>query len=382
MQLKRKKRQAGDTLVEVLLAFSIFGAAATTITRTMNEGYSKMFISGQQSQTQALMKGQLAIVQAAHDAEVKDPNTSVWDNIIAAIADTDSTRRETVNADGCTYTINKNRIYFITAGGATWTQPQKVPAVTDTAHQAVTATTVTPKPDGTTIWIEAKYTPPNLITHSRGYYDFYVKGCWSDGSINRQLKTVTRLYDLVAPPGEGSPITPSPPPATPIVVDPIQFAGNPYRTCLAQSPEEGNEALQSAPSGPLFSSPSYVFPCQPHSGGVYSCTNYDVDYNSQVVVAGRYTMTVGYLDALCGSASSESLNTSGGEYYYRVEVYRNGVKEGSMALDPNLTQGTFTFNSLNPGDVIGFRWWNNRFIGFTNKDPDFILRNVRLDYLQ
>lgn len=385
MQLKRKKRQAGDTLVEVLLAFSIFGAAATTITRTMNQGYSQMFVSGQQSQVQAQMRGQMAIIQAAHDAEIKDPNSTVWDDgIVRMIADTDADRQAGVSADGCTYSLNKNRLYFTTPASSAWTQAQFVPKVTDTAHQAVTSSTVTPKPDGVSIWTEAKYTPPNLVTHSRGYYDFYEKGCWSDGGINRQLKTVLRLYDTVAPAGEGSPITPTPPPASPIVVDPISFAGSQYKTCVPQSPEEGNETFQSAPTNPLFSSPSSMFPCQLNSGGVYSCTNYDADFNSQVIVPGKYQMTLSYVDALCGTNSAQTLTTAG-TYYYRVEVYRNGTKVGSMALDPALPQGTFTFSALAPGDVIGFRWWNNRWIvvnGYPNQDPDLVLTNIRLDYVQ
>lgn len=388
MQLKRKKRQAGDTLVEVLLAFSIFGAAAVTITRAMNEAYSQMFVNGQQSQVQAHMRGQLAIIQAAHDAEVKDPNTGVWDDITRVIADTDIDKWAAVNADGCTYTLNKNRLFFPTAAGGTWTDPQFAPKVTDAAHQAVNASSVTPSPDNGGVWIEAKYTPPDLVRNTRGYYDFYAKSCWSDAGDNRQIKSVMRFYDLVVPPGEGSAVVPTNPPSDPVQVTTIQIPGNGYLAgrCMSINPLEGNELFGSPPAGALFSNPSGSYPCGPIVGNnstVYTCTNYDIEYPSSVVVAGRYQMTLSYQDALCG-AGGEALN-AGGSYFYRLEVYVNGVRDGAMVLNPDVPTAVYTFNSLPAGANIGFRWWNNRFFNtflIFNKDPDFVFRNIRLDYLQ
>lgn len=209
--LKRRTKQTGDTLIEVLLAFSIFAMAVTTITRAMNDGYARMFSSGQQSQVQSLMRGQLALVQAAHDSEVKNPNSPAWDAIVASIAPNgpskDANTRKQVNSDGCTYTLDKNRFFFNTAQNGVWTQPQMVAAAAAPGDQPARPDGVTPSPDGTSLWIEAKYTPPT--THpvtgkqSRGFYDFYVKACWTD-KVQRQLKTLLRLYDLTTVAGEGS----------------------------------------------------------------------------------------------------------------------------------------------------------------------------------
>lgn len=384
MQLKRKKRQAGDTLVEVLLAFSIFGAAATTITRAMNEGYQQMFANGQQSQVQALMRGQLAIIQAAHDAEVKDPNSGLWETITGAIADSPQDDESAVNADGCTYTQHKNRLYFTTGSGGAWTQPQIRPKVTDPAHLAVSPRTVTPTPENGAIWVEAKYTPPDA--DSRGFYDFYVKSCWSDSRIARQLKTVSRLYDLVPATGESSQFTPNPPNQNPIPVDPVVMRGNEYSTgkCVPTTPLEGNEFTQTRPTNALFSSPSGMYPCGPIAGNpntVYTCTNYDIEYPSQVTFAGRYQMTLSHLDAVCGGGAE--VLSAGGAYSYRLEVYKNGTWVGTMNINPDSPSSTFPFDLLSPGDTIGFRWWNNRFFPTSpGKDPDFTFTNIRLDYVQ
>ena len=235
MQLKHRK-QAGDTLVEVLLAFAIFGMAATTIIRTMNDGFSRMFSSGQQSQVQALMRGQISIVQAAHSAEVKDPSYTVWDTLIDEIANDPAGSsiytQAAVNGDGCTYTLNKNRLYFATEPNGTWTVPQKKAAITSAAGQAVMAQTEAPSPDGISMWIEVKHTPHGSMVNGttnqgRGYYDFYVKACWSDGRINKQLKTVTRLYELIPAPGEGSPVGFTIPPVAE-AVNPIQIVSNAF----------------------------------------------------------------------------------------------------------------------------------------------------------
>lgn len=390
MQLKHRK-QAGDTLVEVLLAFAIFGMAATTIIRTMNDGFSRMFSSGQQSQVQALMRGQISIVQAAHNAEVKDPSSTAWDTLIDEISNDPSGSsvyaQAAVNGDGCTYTLNKNRLYFATEPGDTWTEPQKEDAITAPAGQAVTVETVAPSPDGISMWIEAKHTPHGSMVNGtanqgRGYYDFYVKACWSDGRINKQLKTVTRLYELIPAPGEGSPVTPTAPPAAE-AVNPIEITGNAFANCVTLSNGEGTEAA-GPPSYPLFSSPDTTgsFPCRNTAdGGTYSCSNYDIGYASQVTVPGKYLLTVEYRDALCSSGAAQALNAAGA-YSYRVQVYLNNAVVGNMILNPDVSQGTVTLDSVPPGAALGFRWWNNHWFSPADpsgKDPDFVITRLRLD---
>lgn len=190
--LRFGRGQAGDTLIEVLLAFAIFGAAAVVVTRTMNDGFTRLFVSTQQSQINAIMQGQQALLQAAHDEKAEHSGATHWDAIIANVSD------GPVNADGCTYSANKKRLYFPMSGSDWLTVSTK-----DTGLQAVgvvPANSETPtNADGDSIWIEAQYTAPDPATKRRGYYDFYIKACWQDASVSvpRQLKTVLRLYDLV-----------------------------------------------------------------------------------------------------------------------------------------------------------------------------------------
>ncbi len=397
MQLKRRK-QAGDTLVEVLLAFSIFGLAATTIIRTMNDGFTRMFSSGQQSQIQSVMRGQIAIIQKAHADEVQDPASDTWDTVVSAISPANDTtspalaadqRDDVVNADGCTYSKNKNRIYFTTDSGATWTTPSLKTGST-AGDVAVAPSGETPVPDGVSIWVEAKQTKHGDVgsngkpNNGRGYYDFYAKACWSDGRVNRQIKTVTRLYELVAAPGEGSPVTPPTPPADE-VVNPISIAGNAYIAgkCVTISDLERTEAM-GAPAYALYSSPapSGTYPCKTTGdGGVVSCSNYDVGYASQVTAPGKYLLTLQYKDIACSTSATQTLS-AGGAYYYRVQVYINNNVVGNMVLNPDTSSGTLVIDSIPPGAEIGFRWWNNHWFSPADpsgKDPDFTILRVKLD---
>ena len=384
MQLKRRK-QAGDTLVEVLLAFTIFGMAATTIIRTMNDGFARMFSSGQQSQVQSLMRGQAAIIQAAHNAEVKDPSSPTWDNLIAAIASSTAARQAAVNGDGCSYTVNKNRLYFDTTSDAEWTGAESRAAVT--APTKVATDTVAPTPDGISMWVEAKHTPNGAVVNGktnsgRGYYDFYIKACWSDGRVDRQLKTVSRLYELVPTAAEGSPVTATPPPPPSPVQVTLNGSQYAFGQCVPKA-DTDREEVEGPPSEPLFSNgyPGNPYACHPLVGRpetTYSCTNYDVGYAPSIPVAGGYRLTLSYLDGDCGTDNPQFLGV-GGAYTYRLIVYKNGVQVGTMNLPADGTSGTFDFGSLGPGDTVAFRWWNNHFIPPTGKDPDLVITQLRFN---
>lgn len=380
MQLKRRS-QAGDTLVEVLLAFTIFGMAATTIIRTMNDGFTRMSSSGQQSQIQSLMRGQAAIIQAAHNAEVKDPGSTTWDTLIEAIAATPADRQTPVNGDGCTYTANKTRLYFDTDTNVPWTGPESRPALA--VDTKVAADTVTPEPNGIAMWVEAKYTRHGALVNGktnngRGYYDFYTKACWSDGRVDRQLKTVTRLYELLPAPGEGSPVTATPPP--PPSPAQVSLNGSQYIAgrCVPQNPLT-NDSTVPAPTYPPYSSPNATYPCAAMSGypqSVYSCSNYDVGYRPNVPAQGNYRLTIAYQDAICGGGPE----TLGAAYSYKVAIYNNGTKVADMNLPADGGTAVLASMPLTVGTTneITLRWWNNHWITTPtgNKDPDLVFMNL------
>lgn len=185
---RSRRRQAGETLIEALLALSIFGAAALTVTRAMNEGYARIFASTQQSQVQSIMQGQLTIIRAAHNREVLDPGSTAWDTIVTAIG-SGTSATAAVNPDGCTYSANKSRLYFDTTTEGAWSAGVRGVSARDIP---VSPSSETPGPNGNNLWVEAQRGGGGS---ARGYYDFYVKACWDAGG-ERQQKSVMRLYDV------------------------------------------------------------------------------------------------------------------------------------------------------------------------------------------
>lgn len=451
----RSRLQRGETLIELLLAFAILSLALVTVMRTMNGGFGSLFVSGQRSQVESQMRGQLAILQSAHQQAVANPSGTEAANWNAIVASIGADPLKAVDADGCAYTSQKNRLYFAAGSGTSWTGTVGVRST-----GALTTSTETPTPNGNTLWIEARHTPKKDF--ARGYYDFYIKSCWDgDGSVRQQAKMVTRFYDLDAPAAPAydnmsfvasstgcANSTPASNPkisyvlsnpnnypmgnvsvyvnsvllnthqlnssqtinyttpagygggqydltavldATGAVVArqvtiplcPIDIRGSEYNAgqCRPLYDYEGQE-WNPRPTYAFLSNPGpYSYPCQtfPSYGTVYTCVNYDVNYPSRVTVAGAYRMTLSYLDANCGDASNETMNVTG--YYYRVDVYRNSIYAGTMSLSPGapILDATFNFPVLNPGDTIGFRWSNNRFINPGMRDPDLVIYNIRLE---
>lgn len=411
MSLMRHKRQRGDTLVEVILAFAIFGVAVVTVTRTMNTGLSRVFVSTQESQVNSIVEAQRTLLQRARDEAVRDPQqvtTGHWATLVAALASNPSSNtklEKAVNADGCTYTGDKNRVFFPMTG-SDWLVVNQV-ASTGNTDTAATASDVTPSgADGNSVWIEGQYTTE---PGGRGYYDLYIKACWQNtgGSVDvpRQLKTVIRLYDpdssaIAAAPGPAPGGGGGGGPSAPVIKSILGSAHMPGR-CTSIIPGEGTEAgTPPLRTAPLFSVPSsdIRYPCVSLTdtpSSVFSCTNYDVGYNTGLTAAeaGIYKMRIYNKDADCAgwlavgpppTRNARPLNASAYGYRYQVDVFTSTdtvtwSKVTTMSIDPDQTFAEYTFAYLPANASIGFRWFNNHFIGPSWIDPNLVITNIELE---
>lgn len=181
----RGERQAGDSLVEVMLAFAVMGLVVASVTRIMNDTYSNIFASGQRSQVESLAKGQLAILRAAHDREVASPESTEWDQILTELTPTNAA----VSTDGCVRT--KRGIGFNTETTGNWMTPTAAILPSAAPGNRVTPTEGLPVP-GVSMWIEVQFGEGGS---SRDFYDFYVKSCYGGvGGVPQQSKSVLRLY--------------------------------------------------------------------------------------------------------------------------------------------------------------------------------------------
>ena len=191
--LSRTRAERGDTLIEVLLALAVMAMVITVSLRTMNDGFSKLMVSAQRSETQALIYGQMALIRAAHTkAEESTSTAGDWTKILTAVAPVGTV----ANANGCT-AIAGSKFWFTTpvGAGSNWTD-----ATVSINFTQTTSSLSYPVP-GNGLWVEfiKKDTDNNAGTKNDNYYEFYVKACWNgpgSSTTKQQIKSVMRLYEI------------------------------------------------------------------------------------------------------------------------------------------------------------------------------------------
>lgn len=178
------RQQSGDTLVEVLIATAILGAAVVVGLGIMNFGFGTILNSIERTKVQASVNSQLSLIQFVRDAYVRagrqatpsDPAASTWAEIVNNIATT------IYSSDVCMTNAAPNTAavrnpFYINADGT-------APVVGIPASATSTPTT------GNGLWVEA------VRPSGANYVDFYVKACWQPaaGATNQESRSTMRLY--------------------------------------------------------------------------------------------------------------------------------------------------------------------------------------------
>lgn len=177
------RHESGDTLVEVLIATAILGAAVVAGLGIMNFGFGVILNSIERTQVQASVNSQLSLIQYARDAYVRagrqgtvPGGPAVWQ---AILDNTTATYSNSVcNGSGGPATAVGNKPFYVNDDGSAYTAG--VPA---------SATSVPAAGNG--LWVEAVRPTP-----STNYIDFYVKACWTPaaGSNHQESRSAMRLY--------------------------------------------------------------------------------------------------------------------------------------------------------------------------------------------
>lgn len=184
-------REAGDTLVEVLLATTILGAAVVGALYAMSTGQGIALRSVERTEVQGALNSQLAYLRYARD-QASLNNAALWDSIVAKTVPAASSPDQSIICNGATGRPNYSgsQMFYIQESTPAVPTPvlQAYPLVS--AGVPVSATTI-PAP-GEGIWIDAV----KGGTSPTEYIDFYVKACWpaASGSQMQESRTVMRLY--------------------------------------------------------------------------------------------------------------------------------------------------------------------------------------------
>ena len=180
-----RKTQRGDTLVEVLIATSILGAAIVGGLTAMNAGYAVASNSVERTQVQATMNSQLAMIKYARDAffranqQASDNGSKLWVALMSKV--TTAASSQTVCNGNVPQPVNG---FYINDDLSTLTDT----SVIDYSGTAATALAA----PGAGMWIEGRQSSGGSVK----YVDFYVKACWQaiGTSPQQEERTVMRLY--------------------------------------------------------------------------------------------------------------------------------------------------------------------------------------------
>lgn len=201
------RAMAGDTLIEVMLAITLFSIIVVSALTIMNQGSSTAQRSLEITLVRQAIDGQadaLRFMQASYVQEYKagikfQPSdtspAAEYSRIISHVSSTtEATAFGQVPCDATsTGSFILNTKKFIV-------DPKKAAAITATSSFAVPVTFAQLKYSGTTfqrsegMWIEGVRTAP---TGTTGYIDFHIRACWNAPGVSQpmNLGTIVRLYE-------------------------------------------------------------------------------------------------------------------------------------------------------------------------------------------
>lgn len=181
---KSTSNERGDTLIEVLVAITVFAVVMVGVFSLMNQGVTQMYNSMEKTQVRLLLDSQIEFLTYARDQYVGNFHTTesdVWDSL-KTMGDAPSIPDLTLACDS-------------TPVNAFWITND----VTG-MHIATSGILATqdgfPSP-GQGIWVQ-KISGSGTVPGAPAYKDFYIRACWrqNGNSQTQVLSTVVRLYDL------------------------------------------------------------------------------------------------------------------------------------------------------------------------------------------
>lgn len=194
-------RQRGDTIIEVVLAVTVFSLIAVGALSVMNQGTAIAQQSLEISLVRDQMDSQADALRYAHNAYIVNldqsdaPAITVWNKIIESPVNTAQDFTSINNARQCN--LPSSGEYFAldikkldgTSGSPIITTINSTPTTFAQLHYGPSSVVS----DG--LWTQVVHTSSSGTIP--GYYDFHIRACWlaPGQSIPVTLATIVRLYD-------------------------------------------------------------------------------------------------------------------------------------------------------------------------------------------
>lgn len=184
-------RQSGDTIIEVLLAISVFSLVAIIALQVMNASMNAAQRAIEITLVRQQIDSQAEALRAIHESAARGIENSGWDDIKGSGTDHIDT------SSGCpadqaavrgAFALNPltaaklDGSWYQRAGSGAGIPPYAQVASVNGAYQAYG------------IWIERQY----IDDGNPAAYNFRIQACWDDPSLSTPMtiSTIVRLYDL------------------------------------------------------------------------------------------------------------------------------------------------------------------------------------------
>lgn len=208
-----RKRQNGDTLIEVLFAITVFSLIVVSSLSIMNQGTAASQRSVEITSVRQQIDAQAETVRFLHDSFVEAYKPGITYNVTDATSTPDEEYYKIIEHIKA---HPRSSPSTFGGGGASCVVPNNT--TTDFILDPITASfyTASTKPgvfNTATTYAQLTYTPTNTLDKSygiwveairvgtagssAGYIDFHIRACWSTVGISvpMNLGTIVRLYE-------------------------------------------------------------------------------------------------------------------------------------------------------------------------------------------
>ena len=207
------RREAGDTLIEVLFATTVFSLIVVSALALMNQGSAVSQRALETSLVRQQIDNQAEALRFLHESYVTNyqpgfatnanlkPSgpTGEFYKIVQAAKAANVRSASSLDEPQCPSTPPTGSFIINTRTGVAITNPASFERAStyaqlsfDTVHP-----TVLQKSSG--LWIEAirSTNSSDPLQSNAGYIDFYIRGCWDAPGLNRPMNmgTIVRLYE-------------------------------------------------------------------------------------------------------------------------------------------------------------------------------------------
>lgn len=194
--------QSGDTIIEVLMAITIFSLIAVGSLMLMQKGAAMAQRSLEITLVRQQMDGQADLIRLAHDSYLSNPDATtgpgaVWRQITTN-AQTAGSLPSLNNPASCPTNVPRSFVVTKASSATNGLSLQRFTTVrppTVFSQVNVLETGVANPAEG--LWVQAIRIPPRGSANAVDAYDVYIRACWGSVGLDRPmtLGTIVRLYE-------------------------------------------------------------------------------------------------------------------------------------------------------------------------------------------